>query len=74
MSDKKVISAKISKESADGWRDFCHDNGVSLTALIEVAGLQLAQETHPPTVQARVKMVEEARRVDIERRARRSDD
>ena len=74
MSDKKVISAKISKESADGWRDFCHDNGVSLTALIEVAGLQLAQETNPPTIEARVKMVEEARRVDIDRRMRRSDD
>ena len=47
MAAKKVISAKISKESADGWRDFCHVNGVSLTALIEVAGLQLAQETNP---------------------------
>lgn len=45
-------------------------NGVSLTALIEVAGLQLAEETHPPQIPARVRMVEEARQVDIARRNR----
>ena len=70
MSERKVISAKISTRSLEGWRTFCMKNGVSLTALIEVAGLQLAEESHPPTVQARVRMVEDARKVDIERRTR----
>jgi len=68
---REVISAKVSSESADGWRKFCFDNGVSISALLEVAGLQLAGETFPPTVAERKKMVQMAREVDILRRTRR---
>lgn len=69
-NEREVLSAKISKESADGWKKFCHGNGVSLTAMIEVAGLQLAEEQVPPKVEARKQMVELAREVDIARRSR----
>ena len=74
MTDKKqtreTLTAKISTESARGWKDFCNSNGISLTAMIEVAGLELAQETNPPTVQARISMIEKARAIDIARRSR----
>ena len=71
MSNKReTLSAKISKESANGWKTFCRENGVSLTAMIEVAGLELAQESSPPTVPARIEMIKKAREVDIARRAR----
>ena len=72
MSDERVvITAKISSQSAAGWRNFCDQNGISLTAMLEVAGLELAEETAPPIVEARQKMVEAARVVDGSRRARR---
>lgn len=69
--DREVISAKVSKQAAEGWRRFCHNNGISLTAMIEVAGIQLGDEEFPPRVQARVEMVNQAREIDIERRSRR---
>lgn len=69
--DREILTAKVSRQAADGWREFCAANGVTITALIEVAGLDLAAETIPPTVEARVKMVQRARDVDLERRSRR---
>lgn len=71
VDDRKVITAKISRESAEGWRKFCVANGVTLTALIEVAGLDLAVESSPPAVEARIKMIARAREVDLARRSRR---
>lgn len=71
MADERVvITAKISRESAEGWRHFCDGNGVSLTAMLEVAGLELAEETLPPTLEARRRMAENAREVDRQRRVR----
>ncbi|MDJ0640177.1 MAG: hypothetical protein QNJ20_15215 [Paracoccaceae bacterium] len=70
--DREVISAKVSQGSAAGWRKFCEDNGVSLAALLEVAGLHLADETNPPTTTERIEMIEEARAIDIQRRSRRT--
>ena len=66
-----VISAKVSQESADGWRDFCELNGVSISAMLEVAGLHLAEETFPPSLPERQEMVDRARAIDNARRARR---
>lgn len=71
MDARVVVSARVSKEAATGWRAFCDENGISLSALLEVAGRQLANETFPPRVEERRKMVEEARKIDIQRRARR---
>lgn len=68
--EREVITAKISRQAADGWRRFCAGNGVTLTALIEVAGIDLATETIPPTVEARQKMIEQARQIDLARRSR----
>ena len=70
---RKVISAKLSKEAAEGWQRFCHGNGVSLSAMMEVAGLQLGDEPVPPSHPTRVEMVEQARAIDIERRSRARD-
>ena len=68
--DREVLSAKISCEAANGWKNFCSANGVSVTAMLEVAGVELASETLPPTVEARKRMVEAAREIDRLRRVR----
>ncbi len=68
--DREVLSVKISKKSIDGWRDFCMHGGVSLTALIEVIGRELAEETMPPKTPARMEMIKKARQIDMERRSR----
>ena len=68
--EREILSVKISKKSIEGWRDFCAHGGISLTALVEVAGLQLANETMPPKVQARIEMIKKAREIDLERRSR----
>ena len=65
-----AISVKVSKDSAEGWKGFCDKNGVTLSAFIEVAGLMLVDETVPPTVKERARMVEKAREVDRTRRVR----
>jgi hypothetical protein len=69
--DREVLTAKISAFSADGWRSFCSLHGITVTAMLEVAGRNLAEETMPPTVEARKKMVLDAREVDRLRRSRR---
>lgn len=68
--DRETLSAKVSADSAKGWKEFCRNNGISLAAMLEVAGLRLAQESYPPRLEERVSMVDAARKIDIERRAR----
>ena len=68
--EREVLSVKISKEAIEGWRNFCTHGGVSLTALVEIAGKELAKETMPPKVPARMEMIKKARLIDIERRSR----
>ncbi len=67
---RQVISARLSDEAAEGWRSFCSKAGVSLAAFLEVAGLELASESFPPSVNERRQMVEKAREVDRKRRER----
>lgn len=67
--NREVISAKISAASAAGWREFCYQHGVSLTAMLEVEGLELAAENSAPS-KARQDLIAKARLVDRIRRAR----
>lgn len=69
--ERVVITAKISQQSANGFRHFCDSNGISLTALLEVAGLDLMKESAPPVDDTRFRAVEAAREVDRLRRIRR---
>lgn len=66
---RETLSAKISSESATGWRNFCFTHGITLTAMLEVAGTELSKETNPP-IEARRVMIEKAREIDRERRMR----
>ena len=68
--EREILSAKISRQSAEGWRNYCAANGISLTSMLEVAGLELAVEPVPPMTEARIEMIEKARQVDIKRRSR----
>ena len=69
-SPQVTISVKVTEESSNGWKSFCDANGITLSAFIEVAGRQLATETHPPSVPERMHMVEMARDIDRQRRTR----
>ena len=69
-SEREILSVKISKKSIEGWRTFCAHGGISLTALVEVVGLQLSNETMPPKVPARLEMIKLAREIDMARRSR----
>lgn len=71
MNKRVVVTAKITPDAAKGWRQFCDGNGVSLSAMLEVAGLELATETLPPSIEARRRMAENAREIDRLRRVRR---
>ncbi|MEM8649560.1 MAG: hypothetical protein AAGF54_03425 [Pseudomonadota bacterium] len=64
-----VLSAKISETSAKGWHDFCAVHGITVSAMLEIAGRELAKETNPP-IEARMQMVKMAREIDRQRRAR----
>ena len=70
--ERRIISARLSAEAAAGWREFCRANGVSLTAFMEVAGRDLAEDSAPSSVKARQEMVEAAREIDMRRRERRT--
>ncbi len=65
-----VISAKVSRASADGWKAFCRENGVSMAAVLEVAGRMLGAGRLSTHDDIRVRMVDDARAVDIARRSR----
>ena len=67
---REMLNARLSPEAAAGWRDFCRANGVSLTAFMEVAGLDLAADSAPSNILDRRRMVEEARAIDMQRRVR----
>ena len=70
LNEREILSAKISRHAAEGWRDFCARHGISLTSYLEVSGRELAQEAVPPRVPEMPQLVESARQVDLQRRSR----
>lgn len=70
VSPEITLSVKVTADSAEGWKGFCEKNGITLSAFIEVAGLQLLNESAPPKIKERQVMVEKAREIDQKRRIR----
>lgn len=68
---REVLSAKISALASDSLRSFCARHGVTVTAVLEVGGRLLAQETNPPTIEYRQSIISRARKIDLSRRSRR---
>ena len=64
-----AIHAYLSEESRKAWGDFALANGCSITALLEVLGLELAEEEEEAEPH-REQWVIAARRVDGIRRRR----
>lgn len=63
---KKQLNVFVSEESFQAWRRFADAQGVSVTALIEAMGLELATvDRLSPTLRS---LVVRARQVDAERR------
>lgn len=69
---RRNLHVRVTDESFDGWTAFANRHGVSLAALVEAMGVQLG-ETLDPESEPGWKMVEQARRIDAERRSRRAD-
>lgn len=65
MTGRRPIQAYLSDEARAGWEQLAETHGVSVTALIEAAGLALAK-----TPKAGEKWVAAARRTDAARRRR----
>lgn len=72
-SERRSINCRVSVDAYDTWRSFCEAHGVSLTAVLEAIAFemrQLLQEKDMEPVEAAI--VDHARRIDAQRRARRS--
>ena len=71
--ERSVISARVSPESKDGWELWAAENGVTLSALLEVIGRSLLDPIargHWRSDDLTLDLVEQARQVDNERRKR----
>lgn len=71
-SERRSINCRVSVDAYDAWREFCEANGVSLTAVLEAIAFemrQLLQDREMAPVETAI--VDHARRIDAERRARR---
>lgn len=71
-SERRSINCRISVEAYEIWRELCEQYGTSLTALLEAIALEhrqlLGDEERGP---AETAIVDHARRIDAQRRARR---
>lgn len=67
---REVLTAKIAADAAEDLRSFCTRHGVSATAVLEVGGRALAEETVPPTAEYRKHILMRARKIDAMRRSR----
>lgn len=65
--DRVSVQVRVSEDARDGLHRFCFDHGITVTAMIEALGVQLA-ETGKCNVP---EMVAAARRIDYERRNKR---
>lgn len=60
------LRARLSDDASHAWDAFATDAGVTMTALIEALGRDMAAGQWKPTK----RVVDEARRIDHERRSR----
>ncbi|NND48984.1 MAG: hypothetical protein HKN60_01895 [Rhizobiales bacterium] len=67
---REILVAKISAPSAEGWRCFCEQNGISLTAMLEIVCRDLGDGTLPASQEGLDQLVVSAREVDRARRSR----
>jgi hypothetical protein len=72
IDTRRTIHANISAEAREGWRSFCDENGVSISAMVEAVGLYYARVARGEIAPSRrgQAAVAEARRIDVERRSR----
>lgn len=69
--EKVVISARVTRSSAQGWRTFCEANGISLSAMLEVVGKILIEDRATAEQFFGTEIAMQARAIDIQRRSRR---
>ena len=62
--ERRKVSVLLTEEALDGWRDVCDEHRVSLTAVVEIIGLQLAAGSRTVRVAT---VVQRAKALDYER-------
>lgn len=68
---RRTINCRVSEQSYTMWRSMCTEHGVSMTALLEAIPPALAERADPDTLHdLKVEIVEQARRIDQQRRRR----
>lgn len=69
-SDRKQIHVKVCRSSWEGWEDYARREGVTLAALLDAIGHQLAAVAGRNGTQLGKSVVPEAREIDADRRRR----
>jgi hypothetical protein len=70
--ERQALHAYLSQASHDAWQLFAEENGVSVTGLIEMLGLQIAADVEDAgdATEVRQDWVRQSRKVDARRRRR----
>jgi hypothetical protein len=73
LTERRILQASLSERSFDAWHVFAEDNGVTVTGLLEALGTQLAADIDVAgTLEVRQDWTRAARRVDAQRRRRKT--
>lgn len=71
-SERRSINCRVSLDAYDAWREFCEVHGVSLTAVLEAIAFEMQELLHEKEMEpVEAAIVDHARRIDAQRRARR---
>lgn len=71
-SERRSINCRVSVDAYDAWREFCETHGVSLTGVLEAIAFEMRQLLHDKEMEpVEAAIVDHARRIDAQRRARR---
>lgn len=69
--DRHTLHCYLSTEARRAWQSFSEEQGVSVTSLLEVLGLNIAQELRDEALtRERTEWVAASRKVDAQRRRR----
>ncbi len=74
IEGRKALHAYVSDDAHDHWHDFCAEQGISVSALLEALAPALdieAVESKQPKSERLASLITEARKIDAARRRRR---
>lgn len=70
MADRKSLQTYVTAQAHQGWHEWCANEGVSFSALLEAVGACLAANDDHPVSESLQGFCVEARQIDASRRRR----